>query len=66
MRFILKEFRVKRVWLVLLLFSLFLPAILSSCNTIEEKEIDMDIKTSIPTIDEEVPARIETATFSLG
>ena len=55
--------------LLVVLFSvvfLLLPAILTACSNITEKENAMVLNKTLPRIDTNAPARTETATFSLG
>jgi hypothetical protein len=58
----------KKLLVALLLLSLLvLPALFTSCAGKGFEENDMNLATSnIPLIDTTVPAKIETATFSLG
>jgi hypothetical protein len=58
----------KKVLISFLLLSLLvLPALFTSCAGKGYEEDEMNSATSdIPSIDTTVPAKIETATFSLG
>lgn len=57
----------RKYFLIFLLISLLLvPALTTSCTDNVERGPDMVLNTTIPAIDANVPAKIETATFALG